>query len=628
MKANRVIGISLSTFGGLLATIYHFKPQTVPVSTVFLAVISYVLGTGMAVILPRRGWLGKVLNPHAFNSKEHAAIIVMSSAAANAPLAVDVIASQKLFYNKELNAATGILLMLTSQCLGYGFAGLLRRTLVYPTKMLYPYNLPINSLLEALYGEKSQVKKKLAVFYVGFLVLFFYEIIPQWIMPALVGVSFFCLAKRDSLLFTNLFGGSNGNEGLGILELSFDWQYISNPSPLWYPLQTLFNSFVGYVLCVVVFVAAFYGNLWDARKFPFLSQLLFTGDSNGTNYVQFNQTAILNENMEVDYSLLAQQGLPFFTTTFALFILANNLSITATFSHLFLWNYDDIKSAWEFMKIENLRKLANPRTWNWKFWQAKDDRRGGPNDPETDPHYRLMLAYKDAPDWWYTLTLVISIIVALVVLYKSESTLPWWGFLVSCALSSVCILFFGAQFAITGYDLNLQPIIQMIGGYLHSGKPVANMYFVLFGFNSVTQGELLLRDLKFAQYAHLCPRATFVMQMVQPPYPLRYSLTPLGRHDNRRHILLHPHRLHHHQPARHPALHRGHRDLVRQRRADLQLAGHRLGRPCAPTLLRRRPLPVGHVLAADRLPAAVPLLGRAQVLPEAAAGLLEHSHYC
>jgi OPT family oligopeptide transporter len=431
------------------------------------------------------------------------------------------------FYNKEINAGAGILLMLTSQCLGYGFAGLLRRTLVYPTKMLYPYNLPINSLLEALYGEKSQVKKKLAVFYIGFLVLFFYEIIPQWIMPALVGVSFFCLAKRDSLLFTNLFGGSNGNEGLGILELSFDWQYISNPSPLWYPLQTLFNSFVGYVLCCVVFIAAFYGNLWDARKFPFLSQLLFTADSNGTSYVQFNQTAILSDKMEVDYNLLAQQGLPFFTTTFALFILANNLSITATFSHLYLWNYDDIKSAWAFMSLENLKGLFNPRAWNWKFWQTKDDRRGGPDDTETDPHYRLMLAYKDAPDWWYTLTLVISVIVALIVLYKTESTLPWWGFLISCALSSVCILFFGAQFAITGYDLNIQPIIQLLGGYLHPGKPVANMYFVLFGFNSVTQGELLLRDLKFAQYAKLSPRATFTMQMVRPSHSRRcYANSP------------------------------------------------------------------------------------------------------
>jgi hypothetical protein len=229
--------------------------------------------------------------------------------------------------------------------LGYGIAGLLRQTLVYPTSMLFPNNLPMVSLLEALHDEKSQVKKKLRVFYIGFLVLFFYEIIPEFIMPVLVGISVFCLAKRDSLLFTNLFGGSNGNEGLGIMGLSFDWQYISNPSLLWYPLQTLFNRFAGYVLCVAVFTGVYYGNIWHARDFLFLSQSLFTNASNGTNFVIFNQTAVLDENGAVDPVLLAQQGLPWFACTFAMYILATNLSITATFTHICLWNWSEIRPA-------------------------------------------------------------------------------------------------------------------------------------------------------------------------------------------------------------------------------------------------------------------------------------------
>jgi hypothetical protein len=132
----------------------------------------------------------------------------MGSAATNAPLAIEVLATQRLYYNIKTGAGIGIFLIFASQCLGYGIAGLLRRTLVYPTKMLWPINLPMNSLLEALHGEKSQVKKKLRVFYIGFLILFFYEIIPEFIMPILVGVSVFCLAKRDSLVYTNIFGGS------------------------------------------------------------------------------------------------------------------------------------------------------------------------------------------------------------------------------------------------------------------------------------------------------------------------------------------------------------------------------------------------------------------------------------
>ncbi len=40
------------------------------------------------------------------------------------------------------------------------------------------------------------------------------------------------------------------------------------------------------------------------------------------------------------------------------------------------------------------------------------------------------------------------------------------------------------------------------------------MYFTLFGFNGIQQGQWLLRDLKLAQLAHLSPRSTFAAQMI------------------------------------------------------------------------------------------------------------------
>jgi hypothetical protein len=316
----------------------------------------------------------------------------MSAAAANAPLAVEVLATQRLYYNIHTGAGVGIFLVFASQCLGYGLAGLFRRTLVYPTKLLWPVNLPMNTLLETLHGDKFQVKKKLRVFYIGFAVLFFWEIFPQWIMPVLIGISFFCLAKRDSPTFTNIFGGSNGNEGLGVLELSLDWQYIANPSPLWYPLNTLNNNFVGYILCIVIFCGVYYGNIWDSLKFPFLSQALFSAESNGTKFVNYNQTEVLDPtDWKVDPVKLTEQGLPYFTGTFAVYLLATNLSITATFSHMLLWNWEDLRTSWQFLKPSNLKNMFSPKSWSKPIW-------GGEDDTETDPHYRLMLAYKDAPN--------------------------------------------------------------------------------------------------------------------------------------------------------------------------------------------------------------------------------------
>jgi len=124
------------------------------------------------------------------------------------------------------------------------------------------------------------------------------------------------------------------------------------------------------------------------------------------------------------------------------------------------------------------------------------------------------LKYPDAPNSWYIVTLMVSIITALVIIYKTESTLPWWGFLISVVLGTISILFFGTIYAMTGMIFNIQPLVQMIGGFIHPGKPMANMYFVLYSFNAVSQAQLLLRDLKIAQYVKLPPRAAFTAQII------------------------------------------------------------------------------------------------------------------
>jgi hypothetical protein len=122
-----------------------------------------------------------------------------------------------------------------------------------------------------------------------------------------------------------------------------------------------------------------------------------SGASNGTTYVQFNQTAILDSNNLINPDLLAEQGLPWVSATFAVYVLTTNLSTTATFSHLLLWNYNDMKTAWAFATFANLKKTLHPRSWNLRFWRSSTT--NPEDDPETDPHYRLMLVYKDAPDW-------------------------------------------------------------------------------------------------------------------------------------------------------------------------------------------------------------------------------------
>ncbi|KAG1905878.1 OPT oligopeptide transporter protein-domain-containing protein [Suillus fuscotomentosus] len=505
------IGLGLSAFGGSLAQIYYFKPQTVNVSLMFLGIISYVIGLAMETFIPRHGLL-RYLNPGPFNKKENAFIIIMASAAANSALATEVLAVQRLYYNITPNAGSSIFLLFSSQLLGYGIGGLMRGILLYPSKMLYPGVLPLLSMLDAFYRDGIAARRRLKVFYCVFTAVFIWEIFPEWVFPLLTGLSIFCLVAPGNATVSRVFGGSNGNEGLGLLSLCFDWQYISSNAgnPMAIPLRAQLSSFIGYVLCMVVFIAIFYNNIWESQNFPFLAQLLFY--ENGTVY---DQTLIMNSNYEVDPTLVAEQGLPFYAGTWIVNLLSMNLGLAATFTHLLLWNKDDLSAAWTWINMDTLRSWR--ANFDWKFWKHSGEREVPANTEDLDPHYREMLKYPDAPNSWYFLTFVLSFIVGLVVIYETNSTLPWWGFVIAVLLATVSILFFGALSAITGLSLSIrteETLVQMIAGYLHNGRPMANMFFVLYSYNTVSQALLLLRDLKIAQYAKLPPRAAFIAQII------------------------------------------------------------------------------------------------------------------
>lgn len=54
----------------------------------------------------------------------------------------------------------------------------------------------------------------------------------------------------------------------------------------------------------------------------------------------------------------------------------------------------------------------------------------------------------------------------------------------------------------------------MLAGYLFPGRPLANFYFTCYTFNATQQAQLLAKDLRLAQYSHLPPRITFVVQII------------------------------------------------------------------------------------------------------------------
>ncbi len=85
----------------------------------------------------------------------------------------------------------------------------------------------------ALHFDTAANHKRLRLFWSAFTGMFIYEVVPAYIFPLLNGVNIFCLATQRASsksvdVITNLFGGTDANEGLGFLSISFDWQYIGS----------------------------------------------------------------------------------------------------------------------------------------------------------------------------------------------------------------------------------------------------------------------------------------------------------------------------------------------------------------------------------------------------------------
>lgn len=524
------LGMGLSCFGAVLSEIYYFKPQVIYVSLMFLTVVSYAGGELMSHAIPRWGPIGRFLNPGPFNHKEHAAIVIMASSASVGATSALVIAAQKLYYGGYPNQAGAIFITMSTQLIGYGMAGMMRRTLLWPTKMLYPENLPISTVLETLHKDKAGSKKRMRVFWIIFTTLLVWEIFPEYLFTMLIGFSIFCLADQKSLVFTNLFGGTDGNEGLGFLSICLDWNYIAGfGSPLWLPLQTLVNGFIGTIFCVILFMALYYGNIWRAQDFPFLSQQLFNATgANATFQNVYNQTLILNADNTINDAAVELYGAPWLSATYVFGLISSNAGFTGNFVHMFLWNYTEIKTGWSFFTLTSLKKnfnmallkyLLTPSTyffWRNQGKRTEEEKQAFLDDPEIDPHYKVMIrnGYDEAPSSWYFFVFLASFITVISCLYVIKSTLPWWGVIFAMVTLWITLLFFGAQYAITGFGFNLSNTVQTIAGYAFPRAPVANMYFLVLTYNSLGQGEYLLRDLKLAQQAKLSPKCTFATQII------------------------------------------------------------------------------------------------------------------
>ncbi|KAF7732472.1 hypothetical protein EC973_003217 [Apophysomyces ossiformis] len=482
-----VVGIILGCLSSSVYQLMQFKPVGVPLSDTFMMIVAYLACNAWARFLPSGGWL----NPGPFNIKEHTCIFILVSSANASAYGTYILGAQELFYNNSPSAAGGIFLLFATQIVGYGIAGQLRPYLVYPSHVIWPQSLPTVSFLKTLNTGNDDSKWRTKFFFIVFGGIFVYEFIPQYMFPLLGGISIFCLAKRDSRWFMNLFGGLNVNEGLGILQLSFDWNFLTAQSPLILPLYVQMNVYAGIVILWIMAPLLYYYNVWDAQKFPFLSNALYFVNSTTGLAGRYPQAKVLNADNSLNMTKYQEIGPAYYSTLYGVQYIFINMGVTATISHVALFYGKDI----------------------WKAFSEQWKRRNA-DHKEEDIHMKLMAAYKEVPSWWYYTVFVIGIALNIGLAYANQSSLPWWGVIFAIAISSILSLPLNFITALTGTGFGLNVVTEMICGFVLPGYPVANMYFKTLGYNTMSQAGHLAKDLKIGHYLKVPPRMVFFFQIV------------------------------------------------------------------------------------------------------------------
>ncbi|KAL4298552.1 hypothetical protein S245_057927 [Arachis hypogaea] len=489
-----VLGILSCVVLSFVNQFFSYRDNPLSVGSMSAQIVAFPLGKFMAATLPTKhfhipmtNW-HFTLNPGPFTLKEHALITIFASSGASGVYAIGIINIVKAFYHRSIHPLAAFMLAISTQMLGYGWAGVFRRYLVESPYMWWPSNLVQVSLFRAFHEKEKRPKgglTRLQFFLMIFAASFAYYAIPGYLFQAISTISIVCLIFKNSILAHQI---GSGVSGLGIGSFALDWNTVAGflGSPLANPAFAIINMLVGFVLLIyIVLPLSYWNNVFDAKRFPLISSHTF--DFSGQKY---NVTRILNvKTFDIDMESYQNYSKLYLSVTFALVYGLNFAILTSSISHVILFHGKTIYGMWKKAK----KSLG-----------------------EEDVHTRIMKKnYEKVPQWWFVTILVLMTIMSLITCegFGKQLQLPWWGVLMSLGIALVFTLPIGVIQATTNNQLGPNVITELIIGYLYPGKPLANVTFKTYGYISMTQALSFLGDFKLGHYMKIPPKSMFIVQL-------------------------------------------------------------------------------------------------------------------
>jgi len=357
-----------------------------------------------------------------WNEKEHSCVYVSSNVSFGFAFATDVIVEQTQFYKQEAPILYQLLLTLSTQILGYTFAGLTRRFLVRPSGMIWPGTLMSASMFTTLHKEENKEANGWRIsrwnfFYAVWLGAFLFYFLPGLLMPALSYFNVITWFAPDNVVLANLFGVVSG---LGLFPMTFDWAQIAYiGSPLLTPFWAAMNVIGGLVVVMwIIAPIAYYCNLFYSSYMPILSVAVF--DNTGNIY---NVSKVLTKDFLFDREAYSKYSRVFLPITYVLSYAVQFAGLASLITHTICWHGKDIWTQWK----RSLGETPSESKAAYQPVSGPEERRSrtfGPSRSSLsidnlmgreDVHNRLMRRYKDAPMLWYLLTFVSMTAIGIFV---------------------------------------------------------------------------------------------------------------------------------------------------------------------------------------------------------------------
>ncbi|KAI1324397.1 OPT oligopeptide transporter protein-domain-containing protein [Xylariaceae sp. FL0255] len=444
-------------------------------------------------------------NPGPFTAKEQMLITIMANVSSNFPLTSHLVMVQYLpqFFNQKYARSFSyqILFSLSTNFIGYGMAGIVRRFLVYPPWCVWPSSLSTIALNAAFHKEDSRpvaapfrrtVKLSLLRFF-GIAFTFMFVCMFSWMT----------WIAPDNVSLNAVAGFKNG---IGFNPLpTFDWNILSDMvDPLQIPFFATFNRFIGGFVAGFIILAIWFTNTFNTAYLPINSNNIF--DNTGQRY---NVTRIINSNGQFNADGYQAYSFPFMTAASIVVLIFYFAGYPAAVVYMWLEHRHALALAYKGIPDLFWKRRRGKGKGN-----GNGDREGEGPKQLKDIHNRLMSAYTEVPEWWFTIVLVLAVACGVVaIVCWPTQTSPWviaFGLLL-CLLFTVPI---GHIKAMTGVEIPLHVLAELLGSSLTSGNAMALNFLRSYGYVTTAHCLFFAQDLKLAHYVKIPPRQTFSAQMV------------------------------------------------------------------------------------------------------------------